>query len=166
MTRPLILLAFLSVSFSSIAQDSCFCCTSEYRLFDFWVGDWNVYDTTGTQIGENTVTKSVQDCLIMEHWRGSDNSEGKSINFYDNKDKTWNQIWIDHVGSQLILKGEGDDDQMVMRSDLVPGQRFHLYRNEVTWTLEEDGSVSQVWQLLDKDDQVINTVFHGVYKRK
>lgn len=47
MSKLLFLLVFVaSISF---AQDStsCACCDVQHDQFDFWVGDWIVYDTAG-----------------------------------------------------------------------------------------------------------------------
>ncbi|NNC82974.1 MAG: hypothetical protein HKN79_05305 [Flavobacteriales bacterium] len=167
--RSIILLFMLFISYHGMAQvdsTACACCTPEHRLFDFWVGDWTVYDTSGTVMGENLIQVLEDGCILNERWVGSQGSTGRSYNYYHRADSTWNQLWIDNSGNPLILKGTGSPGQMILQSELIPGQRIDLYRNRITWTLQEDGTVTQVWDILDKTDNVLQTVFYGIYRKK
>lgn len=39
-------------------------CDSEgFEQFRFWVGDWNVYDTLGNQVGTNNVQLILKGCV-------------------------------------------------------------------------------------------------------
>lgn len=162
-----LLFAFLFISFIHVsAQDSCACCRATYQQFDFWIGDWNVYDTLGTKVGENTIEKLVNNCVLSEYWRGESGSTGRSYNYYNRQDSTWNQVWIDQSGGNLVLKGKLVSGTMILQSDLIPGQRIDWYRNRITWTPNDDGSVTQLWEILNKEQKVINQVFKGIYKKK
>lgn len=149
----------------SIAQTTCPCCTEQHDAFDFWEGDWIVYDTLGNQIGENTITSLENNCILNEHWRGAQGSTGRSYNYYDNTDSTWNQLWIDNGGNNLKLKGHAANNVMVMKSGLIQG-RSSMYANRITWTLLDDKSVRQVWEIIDADGQVLSTAFYGIYKKR
>ena len=157
----------LLFSFNGFGQIDCACCTDNHKLFDFWIGDWNVYDTTGTLIGENTIIKLEDDCILNEHWRGKGGTTGRSYNYFNNSDSTWNQLWIDNSGSDLILKGKGIDGvKMVLSSDLIPGKKIDFYRNRITWTLNDDGTVTQLWDIMNKEGTKLNELFKGIYKKK
>ncbi|MBK7967386.1 MAG: hypothetical protein IPK10_20365 [Bacteroidetes bacterium] len=91
---------------SLMAQSPCACCTENHKAFDFWVGDWMVFDTSGNKIGENKIDKIEGNCIINEHWIGGKGNTGSSYNFYDATDSTWNQLWIDSQGGNLVLKGK------------------------------------------------------------
>jgi hypothetical protein len=151
---------------SSIAQGVCACCTDYHKQFDFWVGEWNVYDTSGNLLGENRIEKLEDNCILNEHWKGAKGYTGSSYNYFDLKDSTWNQVWIDGQGKSLVLQGSGSPNQMVMRSKLLKGKKVDWYYNRVSWTAKDDGSVEQLWELLDKEDKVLTTAFFGIYKRK
>jgi hypothetical protein len=162
-------LSFFAVfSFSETlqAQDDCPCCSSPYSLFDFWEGDWLVYDTAGTLIGENIIVKAEANCLLKEAWKGTQGGSGQSFNYYDSADSTWNQLWVSSFGNQLKLKGKGTDGVMIMRSELIPGQKIDFYRNQISWTLNEDGSVTQLWLILDSNDAILQESFEGIYRRR
>ena len=45
----------------SFAQDNCPCCTDNHSTFDFWVGDWVVYNTLNNVIGENKIVKLINE---------------------------------------------------------------------------------------------------------
>src|SRR5690242_596509 len=52
------------------------------RQFDFWVGEWDVYNKVGKLVGHSLVQNVSGECMILENWTStSGNYEGKSINF-------------------------------------------------------------------------------------
>lgn len=163
-------LACLFLFFSTVAynygQQPCACCTSFHDQFDFWLGSWEVKDTLGNVLGHNRIEPLEDNCILAEHWEGAKGTTGRSFNYFDPFDSTWNQLWLDNAGSILKLKGTATaPNMMVMRSELVPGQRIDFYRNEVSWILNEDGTVTQTWSILDKADQLLTVVFWGIYHR-
>ena len=166
MKKLIYCLCFLYSPVLLFSQDACPCCTPEHQLFDFWVGDWVVYDTTGRQIGENYIVKLEDNCILNEHWTGGGGSTGRSYNYYNRADSTWNQLWIDNGGNPLILKGKGSSGKMVLRSELVPGRRIDWLYNQITWTLNADGSVTQHWEVFDKNNQKLATAFKGIYRHR
>jgi hypothetical protein len=161
---------FISIIFTfsiySYAQSDCACCTENHKQFDFWVGDWNVYDTIGNKVGENLILKLENNCIINEHWESVNGGSGSSYNYYDQSDSTWNQVWIDSQGSNLVLKGKGEANKMTLKSRLLKGKKVDLYYNQITWTKNKDESVTQVWEIFDKNNQLLSTAFKGIYKKK
>ena len=55
---------------------------------------------------------------------------------------------------------------MILSSELMPGQKIDFYRNRITWTKNEDGSVTQLWEIVDKQDKLLSIAFKGIYKQK
>lgn len=96
------------------------------------------------------------------HERGT----GSSYNYYDKSDSTWNQLWVDNKGNVLKLKGQFESDKMILKSDLVKDKNDNLYSNQITWSKNEDGTVSQLWEIIDKNNQPIKSVFLGIYNRR
>lgn len=164
------LLVFFLVCFSlvniSVAQSNCVCCTRFHEQFDFWIGDWNVYDTTGNKVGENQLVKLEKNCIVSEYWRGVKGSTGRSYNYFNTSDSTWNQIWLDSYGTILNLKGRYEGNKMILKSKLTKGTKVDWYYNQITWTNNNDGTVTQTWEILDKNAHLLNTVFVGIYKKK
>lgn len=144
---------------------NCACCTEAYKAFDFWEGDWLVLDTLGKKVGDNTITKLEDNCLLKEKWRGSGGSTGTSVNFYNKADSTWNQIWVDNQGYVLRLQGGLVQESMVLKSELLQGRK-QLYYNQITWTPNSDGTVTQLWEIYAEDGKLLRTLFKGIYQRK
>ncbi|NVK53459.1 MAG: hypothetical protein HWD85_11040 [Flavobacteriaceae bacterium] len=141
------------------------CSTKEYKQFDFWVGNWNVYNTKNKLIGTNKVVKMPNACAIQENWSSTSSpSKGTSYNYYNAKDKTWNQLWIDNSGGSLVLKGSYTNNQMILKSSLQQGKNGKFY-NKLTFTKNNDGSVTQVWELRDNNNTLIKELFRGIYKK-
>ncbi len=164
--RLLLNTTLLLLPFSLFAQDPCSCCTENHQQFDFWVGDWVVHDTAGVLQGENTITKLENGCILNEHWRGASGSTGRSYNYYDRSDSTWNQLWIDNSGSNLILKGYATKDQMILSSAPQQSKKGDTYQHRITWTVNADETVSQLWETIGKKGQVLKVIFLGIYSKK
>lgn len=42
----------------------CDCCTENYNQFDFWLGEWNVYNENDKLVGTNIITKDYDNCVL------------------------------------------------------------------------------------------------------
>ncbi|MFT5780120.1 MAG: hypothetical protein ACI837_003081 [Crocinitomicaceae bacterium] len=74
-------------------------------------------------------------------------------------------MWIDNQGGTLELKGEFINGSMVLRSELTPGIKVPFYYNQITWTENRDGSVTQLWQIYDEEGNILSTAFEGIYRK-
>ncbi|WP_186757156.1 hypothetical protein [Echinicola salinicaeni] len=148
------------------AQAECNCCTQSHFQFDFWLGEWNVYDTDGKKIGENHIVKLEAGCLVRENWKGKSGVTGSSYNFFDPADSSWNQIWVDNQGNNLKLKGKASSNSMVLQSEISQSPDGTWQINRITWTVGSDGNIIQLWEVLDKNQEVKSIAFKGIYKKK
>lgn len=162
----LFLLSFLCyTTYSLQAQENCACCSMEHQQFDFWIGDWEVFNEKGEKIGENLIEPLENHCIISENWKGTNGSSGKSFNYYDEADNSWHQLWISSSGNILNLQGIASENKMVLKSALQENEKGKFY-NQITWTKNEDGSVTQLWELMDEDGKKIGNAFKGIYRKK
>lgn len=166
MPKSIFVLTLIVIStLSAFSQTSTKPCTSEnHRAFDFWEGDWQVTDTTGAEVGQNRIHKIQDGCALQENWT-SKSSTGTSYNYYHATDSTWNQLWIDNLGSQLNLKGHVIENGMVLRSKVLQGQRGKYY-HQIAWIKNEDESVTQLWSVYGENGEFRTTLFKGIYRRK
>lgn len=163
-TTIFIITAFFSMA-NAQTKTTIPCSSPEYAQFNFWVGNWDVYNTDNKLIGRNHVKQVPNACAIQENWSSeTSKSQGTSYNYYNKTDNTWNQLWIDNTGFSLNLKGHYKDNVMTLKSELIKSEKGNFY-NQITWTKNSDGSVTQVWDYLDENHQKLKEVFRGIYKK-
>jgi hypothetical protein len=138
------------------------CRAVEHHQFDFWIGDWEVFQPNGQKAGENRIEPIADGCALLENWSGRGNFSGKSLNIYDRSDRRWHQTWVDNSGSLLVLAGGLVGKAMVMGSDhAAPGAW-----QRITWTPNDDGSVRQLWESSADAGTTWAVQFDGKYVRR
>lgn len=163
------LLCFAAVvGFGPIYGQQAPCSAPEYRQFDFWVGEWDVYHATAdTIVGTNHIKNILGGCVIEENWTGGGGSIGKSFNTYNPADSTWNQVWVDNGGSTLNFKGRYADNVMQMRGETISRRTGGKVLFEMSYTHDpEKGTVRQVWKSSTDEGENWNTIFDGIYRKK
>ena len=166
--KKLLLLATLLFTVQLSAQEKpCNCCTEKHAEFDFWIGTWTVTNPDGTAAGKNVIDKIQNKCILRENWTSAKgNYTGTSNNFYNHKTKQWEQIWIDNQGQSLHLKGNRKGNQMILQSDPETSKEGRqVVFQRVTWTLNEDGPVRQLWETITDNKDVV-VAFDGLYKKE
>lgn len=167
LTYRWLLIGFLVLTVTVEAQtDACSCCSEAHNAFNFWLGEWEVYDNDGKLVGKNYIVKEQDGCILSENWTSSNGQfTGSSTNFFNAQTQQWNQLWIDNTGAHLYLSGERKDNQMILASNEIPRENDTPYINRITWTLNKDGTVRQLWEIL-AEGEVINVAFDGLYRKK
>src|ERR1700758_4481159 len=77
---------FLLLGFARItgAQTVAPCSSPEYRQFDFWVGDWDVFEKdAATSIAHVRVDRILDGCVLREHYEDKTGAVGESFTIYD-----------------------------------------------------------------------------------
>ena len=140
----------------------------EFTAFDFWIGEWQVYsnDDEENLLGTNSVTKHYGDCLIMERWQGADGSAGASINYYNKVTDEWRQVWVSNGYSIDFAGGLDASGAMVLEGFLYNYQQAAKTPFRGIWTLEDDGSVIQHFDIYNADDEDWSVWFEGRYVRR
>lgn len=166
MKNNLILILIILFPLLLVAQtNDCNCCSIKQKAFDFWVGTWQVTNVDGTPAGLNSIVKEEEGCVLRENWTSANASfTGTSLNFYNQNTKQWEQLWIDNSGNHLKLKGNRKDNQMVLSSEEFTHADGQKYVNRITWTINDDGTVRQLWETL-QNKIVKQVVFDGLYRR-
>ncbi|MGB5482412.1 MAG: hypothetical protein WBM91_15125 [Eudoraea sp.] len=166
MKYSILIVIFLTAVFGSLAQSSeCNCCSESHNDFDFWEGKWEVTNKDGTFAGKNTIVKMQDGCVLTENWIGAKGKyTGTSLNFYNDKTGSWEQLWVDNSGSHLKLTGNRIENQMIMKSLPFEHKDGKKYVNKITWTLNKDGTVRQLWEIMN-NGTAVNVAFDGLYKK-
>ena len=134
--------------------------------FDFWVGEWDVYDRAGRMGGTNSITKRSGGCLILEEWTSATGGNGTSMNYLDPRTGDWVQTWMG-VNNFITYRGGLDDKgRMVLTGEITyfgpNGSRTADFRG--TWTPNEDGTVTQHFEEYDAGEELWKDWFIGTYK--
>ena len=161
-----LLLMSVMPAFPQTGNPPCACCSDEHKQFDFWIGDWVVY-TNAEMIGFNKIIKVEGDCALRENWKSVVSSHtGTSYNFYNKNDKKWRHVWIGSDGMSLEVKGEFKDRKMLMVGDEYRDEKGNRVINKVTWYVNPDGTVRQVWEQSKDGGLAYNIQFDGLYRRR
>jgi hypothetical protein len=140
------------------------CAAPSYREFDFWLGQWNVFNSAGEQVGTNAVTAELDGCVVTESWTSSTGGRGRSINTYDVETGKWHQTWVTQFTlGHLRLSGGLVDGVMTMHGERPSPSGFTIF-DDWTWTDLPDGRVLQVG-VLDIPVLGIHSEFQGFYQR-
>src|SRR3954471_680197 len=71
----------------------CFADTNYERLA-FWVGDWDVYDSTGARYASQNVHSVLGGCAITAEWTGPGADRGMSLSSFDKGSGEWRQVYV------------------------------------------------------------------------
>ena len=136
-----------------------------YRQFDFWIGEWDVYTPAGQLVGSNKIEKLSNGCALLESWVSSSGSPGHSLNYYDSEVGKWRQYWVSSNGGMIPQEGEFRDGAIHTEGrNIQPNGTYQLFRG--TWTLLEDGRVRQFLEQSTDEGETWYVWFEGLYQRK
>ncbi len=141
------------------------CSSDLFRQFDFWVGEWEVFGPDGKKAGDNVISVEEYGCLLVEHWTNTGGGTGQSYNFVDLATNKWRQVWVSKGAVIDYSGGLNDDGAMQLVGEIAyPTGMSAPFRG--TWTLNEDGTVTQYFQQYDSKKETWNDWFTGTYKKK
>jgi hypothetical protein len=115
------------------------CAAPAYRQFDFWLGDWDVFDShSQAKAARVHVTRTLDDCVLLEEYRGLDGHEGQSFSIYDAPRGVWHQTWVTNRGQLLVIEGNLRAGAMELSgSERLADGTVRLVRG--TWQPSRDG---------------------------
>ncbi|WP_375581052.1 hypothetical protein ABWH96_08625 [Marivirga tractuosa] len=149
-----------NANFSKPSSQNKNCNSENHRAFDFWLGNWEVYNKNGDHIGTNNIYLIQNGCGIQENWTSKMGGAGTSYNFYDVKTEKWHQSWISSSGNALMMSGGFSNGKMQMQSEPLNGKI-----DKISWVPQEDESVLQIWEISTDDGETWKEAFWGKYVR-
>ncbi|MEP6633139.1 MAG: hypothetical protein ABJA62_02930 [Luteimonas sp.] len=127
------------------------CAAAEYHQLDFWIGDWDTFETDtpgGTSEARTHVDPIVQGCAIHELYEQSDGLIGDSILSYDPVRKQWQQTWVTNRGSIMAIYGNFKNGALVLEGEMHLRDGKSVIQR-ITW--ERRGNGVREWAVLSKD---------------
>jgi len=163
-------LLFLFLSAELNAQQNPKPCyrQSEYRQFDFWIGEWEIRDENGQILGSSKVELILDGCVIFENWVSARSGYmGKSFNYYNRLTGKWQQKWIDNRGVPIEFEGVYSVKE---RALLFEGQTRDSLNNQILYQLNlYNSSYRQVRKVRKKSTdggKSWKIIFDGYYRKK
>ena len=144
------------------AQDSApaNCGDAAYHQFDFWAGNWDVFDVgSPTKVAHARVDSILEGCVIREDYRSKNGHEGQSFTIYDASRKLWHQTWVTSDGVLLEIEGRFENSEMVLSGK---NQKGEIVRG--TWKAV-NGDVREVAQKSADDGKTWNPWFDIMFRR-
>lgn len=117
------------------------CSAAEYRRLDFWIGDWDTFESNdpgGPSIARAQVEPIAQGCAIHELYVQSDGLIGDSILSYDPVRKQWQQTWVTNRGSIMVLWGNFKDGELVLEGEAHLRNGTSVMQR-ITWKAQDEG---------------------------
>lgn len=117
------------------------CTAAEYRQLDFWIGDWDTFESDaieGESIARARVTPIAQGCAIHELYEQNDGLIGDSILSYDPVRRQWQQTWVTNRGALMVLWGGFKDGALTLEGD-VHLRDGSSVRQRITWEAHPRG---------------------------
>ena len=126
---------------STAAPAPTHCDTANHRQLDFWIGDWDTFETEtpdGASIARARIEPVAGGCALRERYEQGDGLVGDSLLSYDAVRRQWQQTWVTNRGSLMVLWGNFKDGVLVLEGDvhLADGTSF-LQR--IAWSEQDDG---------------------------
>ena len=120
-------------------QSAASCASAEYRQFDFWLGDWDVFEFTGTaKVAHVRVERVLDGCALREQYEDGTGLKGESLSIYDSSRGVWHQSWFTNRGQLLAIEGEFRQGEMVLKgADRTSAGKERLVRG--TWRAVKGG---------------------------
>lgn len=136
------------------------------REFDFWIGEWDVFQNGTHQIvGHSVVQKVSGECALLENWESARaTNSGKSLNYFDVQNKSWEQDWIGSIGgAQRYLNGIYRDSAMRFTYESINNEK-KVTGNLIFYNMGPD-KVRQ-FQDVSEDGKTFTTSYDFIYIRK
>ena len=123
------------------------CDTPQHHQFDFWVGDWQVFDAkTNRLVGFDRVEKHSHGCIVQQNLTmltdlyrrpGADyRLAGIGVNRFDGE--SWLEMWADNQWGAIVLRGMPEGGKAMVLETITPSRNRDL---RLEWEKRPDGSV-------------------------
>ena len=93
------------------------CTAPVYHAFDFWLGDWDTFDSDAPgkpSVARNHVDSILDGCVLREDYDQNDGHHGQSFTIYDANRQLWHQSWVTNRGELLVLEGRVQGKRIVL----------------------------------------------------
>lgn len=137
------------------------CSEDVFHEFDFWKGEWEVYDREDALVGHNTISEIEEGCALLEKWASVSGGTGQSYNFYDEVVGKWRQLWVS-PGAVIEYSGSLSENGAMELRGLISYRGGNIRPFKGSWQQDGDNVIQHFHQ--QNDDGEWDEWFYGVYK--
>lgn len=173
MQKLLTLIVLICMLSPVVAQNSKLPCSrTEYRQFDFWIGEWEAFGPNGKKAGDSKVSLILDSCIIFEEWTSASLQQGlryagKSFNTYNATTKQWQQTWVDNVGgTNEYLQGKFDNNLIIYSSTAFKISKDTMAIRKMTFTNLSTDKLRQHGEISKDNGVTWVTEYDLEYRRK
>ncbi|MDX1530209.1 MAG: hypothetical protein R3362_01655 [Rhodothermales bacterium] len=148
MRLPILLLAAVAFAGLAPAPSPAACTDPAARQLDFWTGEWALTweAQDGPGRGTNTITQSLDGCVIHERFAAENGFEGMSVSVYDARSQQWRQTWVDNRGGYLLFTGGLHGGQMELRTAPFANPQGQEQISRMIWQDVTADALTWHWQ--------------------
>lgn len=139
------------------------------REFDFWIGDWDVFDTkTGRKAGTNSITIVSGGCMLLENWMDvTQTNTGTSINYVNTETGKWEQVYKDNTAGMPTKYTDGECINGVMKfSVTTKSPDGKMQPGRFVFEKKSADEVRQYQEMTNDEGKTWTMLFDLTYKRK
>jgi len=107
------------------------CAAAPYHQFDFWLGDWRVYDgTNGQLVAKDHIETQFAGCVVQQTLTFVTDMyrkpgvpyrlAGASTSRFDGRQ--WLQLWVDNQWGAIIMKGAPSKEGDMVLDTVIPSR--------------------------------------------
>ena len=165
-------LILLSVVLAASLSGQLPCSKPEYRQFDFWLGEWEVFGKNGQKAGDSRISMILDSCTILEEWTSASITSGlrfagKSFNTYNASSRQWQQTWVDNTGGTTeYLSGKFENQQIVFRTNPFPFSKDTMALRKLTFSNLGPDKVRQLGEISKDNGLTWVTEYDLEYRRR
>lgn len=168
---PVLLIILSSVLFAKAQQPTNTkpCANNPvYRFFDFWIGDWEVFNSAGKKAGDSKIELILDSCVIFENWASTTQGYmGKSMNTFNVQTGMWQQTWIDNKGGMTeYVNSKWEKNKMIVTTQNEKQKDGGYKIMRMTFTKLNDDKVRQFGESSADEGKTWKTDFDLEYRRK
>jgi hypothetical protein len=171
MKRSFTLLTIFLLSHSLLAQRLP-CSGPQFRQFDFWIGEWDVFGKSGQKAGDSKISLILDSCIILEEWISANIQQGlryagKSFNTWNAASKEWQQTWVDNTGNTTAYThGKFEDKKIIFNTDPFPFSKDTIAVRRLTFFNMGNDKVRQLGEITKDKGTTWVTEYDLEYRRK
>jgi hypothetical protein len=170
MKKLILAVAVILLSCTLFAQKPC--SDPVYRQFDFWIGEWEAFNTNGKKAGDSKISVILDSCIILEEWTSATVNRGiryagKSFNTYNAATKQWQQTWVDNAGgTNEYLQGKFENNKITYTSSPFPFRKDTMAIRKMTFTHLSTVTLRQHGEISKDNGVTWATEYDLEYRRK